>query len=94
MRSQGIYILCATIPSRPLAPTSVVVANQVIISWKKPSENGTPITAYTILIKNAIGGFSQELVNCDATVAAVRDAKECTIPLALLTAEPYNLILG
>jgi hypothetical protein len=68
-----------------------VVANNVIISWKKPSENGTPITAYTILIKESDGGFSEALPSCNGALATIRDAKECTVPLY---ADPYNLILG
>ena len=92
--SQGVSILCATIPSRPAPPTSVVVANNVIISWKKPSENGTPITAYTILIKQADGGFSEALPSCNGATATIRDAMECTVPLSVLYTSPYDLILG
>jgi len=57
-RSQGVQILCATIPVIPLAPSTTVIAEKVIIEWTKPTDNGTPITGYTILIKEADGDFS------------------------------------
>ncbi len=49
--SSAVTILCATIPSTPVAPISTVSGPNVIINWTAPSSNGLPITSYKIYIQ-------------------------------------------
>lgn len=37
-------------PEQPVAPSTVVVANSVLVSWVAPWDNGSPITAYRITL--------------------------------------------
>lgn len=37
-------------PAQPEPPTTVVVANQVIVSWVAPDNRGSPITSYRITL--------------------------------------------
>lgn len=80
-------------PSIPLAPATIVIADKVKITWDKPIENGTPVIAYTVLIKKADGGFL-ETSSCNGTIPAIRDAKECIFDLSLLYDSPYSLVLA
>lgn len=48
--STELSLYCAFIPSIPLAPTTTVVANTVVVSWQEPAQNGAAISAYRIRI--------------------------------------------
>ena len=89
--SDVAVILCATSPARPAAPTTEIQDDNVILTWAKPSENGTPITHYTVLIEQADSTFSTELTSCDGTDDTVVAATQCTIPLSVLQQAPYSL---
>ena len=65
--SQAIAILCATVPSTPLAPSNYVDGSNVIIKWTKPKINGLEITSYTVTIQTSTGSFSTELAYCDGS---------------------------
>lgn len=39
-------VLCAWVPFTPPTPTTTVVANQVIIAWSAPNQNGSPMLGY------------------------------------------------
>lgn len=91
--SDTIQILHALPPSKPQAPTTENVDQDVIIRWVAPASNGATITSYRILIQHADEvTFSEELVNCDGSQQAVVDALQCTIPLSELTDAPFNLV--
>lgn len=93
--SQEIAILCAIVPAKPVAPTTTVNVNSVVITWSAPvSNNGSPVSAYKILIRESDSSYSEELSNCDGSVAAVRDARTCTIPFTTLLAAPWTLSNG
>jgi hypothetical protein len=49
--SQEIAILAATYPDPPMAPTTSVNGEDVIISWIAPYNGGTQITGYSIQIQ-------------------------------------------
>lgn len=53
--STELSLLCAYIPDQPLAPVSSVIADNVQISWTAPDQNGSPLTAYRILIQQQDG---------------------------------------
>ena len=70
--------------------TSVSTSN-IIISWEEPEDNGSPITAYKILIRKSDDTtFAQDLTNCDGTQADIRTARQCVVPNAVLLAQPFN----
>ena len=51
--SSVLSLYCAFIPAVPAAPATSVVANQVIIDWSAPANNGSPITSYRVKIQAA-----------------------------------------
>ncbi len=77
------------IPSVPAAPTTSVNSNtSVTITWVAPSDGGSPITAYTVAIKNSVNTFTAESINCNVSTTT------CTVPIFVLQAAPYNLAWG
>jgi hypothetical protein len=71
-----------------------VIGSDVIIQWTAPNANGQPITRYRIQIQQSNSVYSEDLVNCDGSNAAIVAALKCTIPLATLQAAPFSLVLG
>jgi hypothetical protein len=55
--SNEVTILAAEAPARPIAPTTAVSGNSVIISWSEPATNGSPIIGYSISILAKDGLF-------------------------------------
>lgn len=49
------YILCATVPDPPVAPSTVTVASDVTVSWLEPNNNGSPITGYKVYMRATDG---------------------------------------
>lgn len=64
------------------------------MTWTEPANAAAPILAYRILIAEADGDFSEELVSCDGSTSGVYGALECDIPLTTLRAAPYSLAYG
>jgi hypothetical protein len=46
--STNVQLLNAFIPAVAVAPSTVVIAENVILTWTAPSSNGSPITSYRI----------------------------------------------
>ena len=94
--STAVSILCATITSRPSAPTTHVNVNNVIVTWTAPlSDNGAAVTAYQVLIRQAdLVTYSQDTVNCNGANDLIRAALTCSIPMTTLTAAPFSLPTG
>ena len=87
-------MICATTPLRPDAPTTVVEGDKLAVYWTAPSEQGIAITAYQVLVRQSDLVFSEELINCDASDAAIVSALKCQIPLSSIYASPYSLVQG
>lgn len=66
----------------------------VVTTWLMPTPNGAPITHYRITFKGKDGQFSQDINDCDGTVASIVAAKECTILLSTLQVDPFLLEFG
>jgi hypothetical protein len=65
----------------------------VFVTWELSSENGSPITSYSIFVKeNGSDTYTQESVDCDGTSASVIANRGCFIYLSTLIVEPYNLV--
>lgn len=93
MLSEEVIILCATVPVAPATPTTTNALEQVIFDWVAPDNNGLPITSYTIMIRKSDNLFAEILDYCNGALSSIVAATECTIPLASLTASPFNLQL-
>jgi hypothetical protein len=59
--SESLVILSAYIPDIPLAPVTAISTNTVVITWSSPTDNGSPITSYSILIRDDSSDFVAEL---------------------------------
>lgn len=92
--SPTVSIRAASLPGTPSAPTTTVNGDNVDIAWDvsgTDSDGGSPITAYTILIRHTDGvTFSEDTANCDASQSAIRDAKTCSVPISVLRASPFS----
>lgn len=60
--------MCAHIPAQPLAPTTTVVANQVIVDWQAPSDKGDAILGYNIYLRRFDLVYATELSYCDGSL--------------------------
>ena len=91
--SETLTLLCAFVPDPPATVASANTNELVTITWSDPVTNGSPITAYKILVEEKdTGVFTQESVDCDGTSADVVANRQCTIQLTTLRAAPYNLV--
>ena len=91
--SETLTLLCAFKPDPPLTASTANTDALVTIAWGEPVANGSPITAYKILVEEkGTGVFTQESVDCDGTSADVVSSRQCTIQLATLRAAPYSLV--
>lgn len=92
--SDTVQILCAMHPETPDAPSTTVVGDSVVFEWAAPADNGTPITAYSVYIRQSDLTYIEDLTICDGSDLTVITNTQCTVPLASLRAEPYNLLVG
>lgn len=49
--SVPLTILAAEVSTTPSAPTTTINGNYVDLTWLEPSDGGSPILSYTILIR-------------------------------------------
>jgi hypothetical protein len=91
--SEEFSILCATVPDAGPAPSTTSIGSDVTIAWNAPYDSGSPVTGYVVYIRSISGTFIEESTYCVNDQNLV-DARECTLPLALLTFDPWSLSLG
>lgn len=93
--STATTILAAYRPSPPALPSTTFAPDTVTIKWDTPVTNGAIVTAYVIKIRHSDGGtFTENIANCNGTIASIVTATSCTIPVATLRADPYLLPYG
>jgi hypothetical protein len=93
--STEISILAAQIPDQPSAPTTTIDGSDAIVTWDFPDIRGSPITAYTITLRESDDlTFTTSLVTCDGTQTDIVDTRTCTIPVATLVTSPFSLAWG
>jgi hypothetical protein len=51
--SAEVEILAAQAPSAPLTPTTTISGSNVVVNWSAPTDNGSPILGYLILIRQS-----------------------------------------
>jgi hypothetical protein len=88
--SSAVDIRASGGPSAPAKPETSVNTNiSVTITWIAPYYNGSPITGYTVAIRQNDGvTYTTESVNCNSL------STKCTVPIAVLLAAPYYLPWG
>lgn len=69
--TQELTLICATVPLAPSAPTTTTVNEVVVVDWTAPSDQGTPITAYKVYIRQLDLEYTLELANCDGSDEAI-----------------------
>jgi len=64
------------------------------VTWNEPIENGSPITAYKILIKQKDLITFKETLDCVGTINTIVASRTCLINLTTLRASPLILVKG
>jgi hypothetical protein len=88
--SDSITLLVAFVPQLPVPPVTSVIADNVILTWQAPYNNGSPITKYLITLRQSDNTYSESSF-CNGQLASTMASLSCTIPLSSLTAAPYSL---
>jgi hypothetical protein len=81
-------------PDEPSAPTTTIDGYNVVINWAAPSDNGSPITGFKVLIRQNNLVYTEELVNCDGSETSIITASKCSVPISVLIVTPYSLPWG
>jgi hypothetical protein len=92
--SEEIELYCGFKPEPPTVVSTTNVADEVMLAWNAPVDNGATVTAYRIFIVQHDGvTYSEETVQCVGTDPTLVSTRECVVPLTLLRAAPYSLVL-
>jgi hypothetical protein len=76
-------------PSVPAAPTTAISGTtNVLITWVAPAQGSTPITGYSVAIRQSNGVTYTAYSGCTGT------SLTCTVAITVLKAAPYNLLAG
>jgi len=92
--SSEVAMTPAATPSTPSAPVTTLDEPYARITWSAPSDNGSPITSYTITILQQDGSYSEEATYCDGTDPTIISQLYCQVPMISLAASPYSLSYG
>ena len=65
--SEELPILCGFVPDAPAAPVTSIENDQAVVTWTAPYDNGTPITSYTITVRDSTDQYIVELTDCDGS---------------------------
>jgi hypothetical protein len=91
-----VTIKAGQAPDAPNAPTTAVPANSVYveISWTAPTSNHFAIDRYQIQLLRQDGTWQEDLTYCDGSTAQIITDLKCLVPMSVLRAAPYSLVLG
>jgi hypothetical protein len=93
--SSTVNVLLAQVPDQPTNVMTELEGDSFVVSWTAPSDGGSAITAYQILLQTSgVTIYSEDLTNCDGSTSTIVDEGYCTIPKTVFTASPYNLAWG
>lgn len=74
--STSIFVIAATPPETPAAPTTSITNNDLTIDWDAPTDNGSPIIGYRISVQDSTGTY---VPICDGTDATLVAESKCVI---------------
>lgn len=67
----------------------------MLISWVAPFNQGSPITAFKIQIRQSDeSSYSLDLSDCDGSQSIFLVTTSCSIPVSVLRGSPFNLPWG
>ncbi|MCS5585436.1 MAG: fibronectin type III domain-containing protein [Pseudomonadales bacterium] len=89
--SSTVSILAASVPATPVAPTTALSENNIVVTWTKPATMGSEVTSYKIYLQKSDSTWSLETANCHGSSSTVVSNLSCTIPIVVLEAAPFNL---
>jgi hypothetical protein len=93
--SSPIEVLLAQVPDQTTNVMTELNDDSFVISWTAPSDGGSAITAYQILLLTSDGTtYSEDLTNCDGSTGSIVDDGFCTIPKTVFTSAPFSLVWG
>lgn len=90
--SAEVEILCAAKPDIPTKPISSNNNDLISVDWDAPSNNGLPITSYTILVERKDGVFVQDLNYCVGSDSTLVANTQCDFSSFVLIDSPYSLV--
>ena len=65
----------------------------VTLTWEEPDNKQDPITGYEILVLTSDGEtYIEDTDDCDASLTAIANALQCSIPISTLREAPYSLV--
>jgi len=90
-----VLILVAQKSAQPLAPVTLRDNDKIIITWNEPVNYGsTPITNYTVQIRNTDEITFSQTSECNGALPTVRDTHSCTVLISTLVSPPFSLAWG
>lgn len=92
--SNVVTILCAQAPSKPAAPITHLSGTKVIVTWQQPLDQGSPLTKYSVYLKQNDGVMTLALGDCDPLSSLLLTSLTCSVTSAFLVASPYLLPWG
>ena len=93
--SDQITVIAASRPDVPTLATSSNDNGAAEFVWNIPSNGGSPITAYQVLIRHSDGiNFSEDTTNCDGSDSVTVSAATCSVPNSVLLTSPFSLSYG
>ena len=93
--SEELAVLVAQEPDQPQPPTTSIVGDTVKILWTIPYDGSSPITSYSIVIRESDGStYTEEPVNCSGLDEAVITAHSWSVLISDLIVAPYHLPWG
>jgi hypothetical protein len=76
-------------------PTTAISSNFVLVSWSLPDTRGSPITGYTIKIRESDDlTFTHSIADCNGSTSTIISSRSCLIPISTLRSAPFNLPWG
>ena len=86
------FVIAASVPATPAAPTTTNDKTNIVIEWTAPDNGGSEITGYEVRILHKDGiNDSVETNNCDMSASTLLT---CTIPVKALIETPFLLNYG
>lgn len=90
--SDTITLLCAFIPTIPTGVQTTLISEEVKVEWNLASDNGSPITSYSIYIKvHNSEIYELESTDCIGTNVNVISNMYCYIDITTLLGSPFNI---
>jgi len=89
--SDSLAVVAGEAPDKPGAPTTAPSGLYVLIDWNLPTENHYSVTEYLLEILASDASYYTDLTYCDGANPTVVSNSECSIPMTVLTASPFNL---